>query len=420
MLAWIGVQRDIEHEDVLQDAYTAFARNAPNHPDLLADDDLRRVLAYLRQCVKTALLMQLRPRRNQPSFVPIDTITDLTTLHREDELTELRLVLRAAVADILHTDEEQIVFRCYFEYGMKPQEIATQHPEHFHNVTSVNTVVQRLTRRLRNNSAIQQLRGTLPSARQNPLPPLSLEIRTLNEQHEEHTVMQQLCDIDEALLLDYVLGIATDHVRDAIERSAACMAAAQRLAGELLPLTNILYRLECPDVERLVAFQEQRLSGTEQLIIRQHLTECPLCQRDYALLAAIDTVPLEAQPSFVQRVVEALFQPPAQLAQGLRGDILYYQAPEVAVNLSMRRGSGKLLTWTLRGQVRRSDGQTLHDVVQAVVLRSLDRPAQEQQGVVTDTAAFSFQGIAPGQYSLHILTTEEEITIRRIAVGDDG
>ncbi|HEY0604788.1 MAG TPA: hypothetical protein VGD58_17855, partial [Herpetosiphonaceae bacterium] len=135
------------------------------------------------------------------------------------------------------------------------------------------------------------------------------------------------------------------------------------------------------------------------------------------ILAAMDTVPLRPAPSLLRRVIEAIFQPPEALPAPLRGEVLHYQTPQISIVLSTRRGSGKAIDWTLRGEIRTHDGQRATSLLEGVVLRTHAAGA-ETQGSVAENGTFSFQHLAADSYSLHILTPEEEVIVRHLVIGD--
>ncbi|MBV9790434.1 MAG: hypothetical protein JOZ51_19740 [Chloroflexi bacterium] len=227
--------------------------------------------------------------------------------------------------------------------------------------------------------------------------------------------MDQPCLLDEATLFDYVIGTAAPGVRQAVEQSASCQAVAQQMAREIGPLMQILYRVTCPDVETLVAYQEQRLSNsTQQLVIHKHLSECPLCQEEYALLAEIDAVPLAAPPRLVRRLVEAIFQSPLALPQPLRGDTLAYATERVTIQLRVRAAESH--RWNVRGQARTADGQPL-DGIEAARLQLIDAGDASFQGRAQAGGIFRFDQVEAGTYALYVQTADEEIVIRELVIG---
>lgn len=153
--SWIGVQRHVEPDDVLQEALFAFARWAPAHRDLTAGGDVGRALAFLRQCTKTALLMQLRSAR-RPSHLPLEAVAAAAP---EDSVAavEQRLVIHDRAAELLTTEQERIVFRELLVNGRRPQEILEAHPEMFGAMAALRVCIQRVLRRLRKDLELSAL-----------------------------------------------------------------------------------------------------------------------------------------------------------------------------------------------------------------------------------------------------------------------
>jgi DNA-directed RNA polymerase specialized sigma24 family protein len=150
MRSWIGVQQHVEADDVLQEAYLLFYRFAPQRAELLAAGTTGPLLSYLRKTTKTALLLLLRKQR-QPQHM--DSLKqELPGLVYDDHamLTiELRESIRPRISAAVHTPQEQIIFHLYFEQELKPREILARHNDLFPDISSINTIIQRLARRLK-------------------------------------------------------------------------------------------------------------------------------------------------------------------------------------------------------------------------------------------------------------------------------
>jgi DNA-directed RNA polymerase specialized sigma24 family protein len=155
MRSWIGVQRTVDPEDVLQEALLAFARWAPNHPELLAGEEVNRLLAFLRQCTKTALLTQLRKikRHTDISFEHVEFPTPVN----HQDAVEARLVVYDRIHQLLTTAQERLVFNELLVYGLKPQDILRRHATMFHDMETLRQVIQRVMRRLRKDRDMQEL-----------------------------------------------------------------------------------------------------------------------------------------------------------------------------------------------------------------------------------------------------------------------
>jgi DNA-directed RNA polymerase specialized sigma24 family protein len=409
--AWVGAQQFVEADDVLQVALNRFFRAAPQRPELLAGDELARVLAYLRRCVQTAVL-SLLPSRPPP--LPIDAAENLPAADDAFAAVELRLQIRERVTALVRTDAERLVFHLYFVCAFKPQAIVQRHPERFTSAREVYAVIQNLRNRLRGDAALQQLWHGAPEPVAAPGAVLHMEAR---EPPKEATPMEPPCTLDDAALLEYANGTATPELRAAVERSPACLAAAQRLASDLAALAKDLYRITCPSVETLLDFHERRLAGAELLAIHAHIAECPLCQQESAILAAIDAVPLEpAGPlASLRRAVEALFQP----APALRGDTLHFRSPGLEVFIVLRPEAGPPPRWTLRGQALARDGAPATDLEGAALLPLDGASRSEQAGTLEADGAFVFRALAAGSYRLRLTRPDEDVIVREIVVGDE-
>jgi hypothetical protein len=411
MGAWIGVQHLVEYDDVLQEAFAAFARYAPNHPDLLVGDEIDRLLGFLRRCTKTALLRQLRQARADARLDP-----QIPAPARDE--SEIRAAIRDRLASLLETAAERRVFFLRFECDMKPQEIVALHEQEFSDVAVLYDIIQRITRRLRRDTALRELYGLPPIARQKSDSGVSLEIALLSN-NEDGAMSGAPCILDEALLLDYIAGAASLEVRQAVEQSPGCVAAARRLVRELRPLLRDAYRLSCPDADTLVSYQEQRLPSSAQLVVHSHVTSCPLCRSEYEHLARIDAVPLALGPGLASRIVEALFQSPHGLAHAVRGTLWQYATPDGWVNIRVRFTPGQPRSFTLRGQVRTVVGRRPEHPPEMVLLQSLDDPVvPELRATIEASGSFVFRELPPGIYSMHVIMEDQEIVIRRIAVGE--
>jgi hypothetical protein len=230
--------------------------------------------------------------------------------------------------------------------------------------------------------------------------------------------MEQRCFLPDEQLLDYIQGSAGAELSAVIERTPSCLSAARRLAAELHALKRLMHRISCPDQEVLIDYQERRLDGMQQLVVRQHLLTCPLCQEEYEMLCAIDAIPLTPPPAGLRRFFEALFQSPLSLPQPARGQVLHYRIPHLSINLSPRKSEGQGRSWTLRGQVRTAEGEQAAGIVESVLLRAYEDATLLYEGSVEPNGSFLLRGIPEGQYSLTVITAEEEILIRQLLVGD--
>jgi hypothetical protein len=413
----------LDLESVVQEVFANFAKSAPKRAgDLVATDELGRIIQYLKRCSKTQLLQAWRKQRKEGKLSPVDPNT-------LEDSADLRLALEQRLEELLKDEKEKVIFTDRFVLRMKPGEIAENNRELFADIGEVYTIVQRLTRRLREDKELLALAAIRPSQLEKPTQRRKsdsdafLMIRMLNSdegfENREDSDVAGLCNLSEALLLDYIMGDAPPELIAAVERSPACRQAARQLADEIDPLLSILYRISCPDEDTLVDFQEGLLDGTSRLVIHKHIADCPLCKKELSMLRAFDQVFVQPERSLVRRLVEAIFQSPALLPAPVRGTILRYETPLLTIDLSERRVTGKPRSWTLTAQLRTHDGQPFTDV-ERILLQQIDRAeAQPFQEKISAHGSFRFRELPPGAYRLTILTPEEEITVREFAVGFD-
>jgi len=232
----------------------------------------------------------------------------------------------------------------------------------------------------------------------------------------------ELCQFDDAMLLNYIRNAVPADVRQTIEKSPECIQAARKLVDEMRVLTPLLREAVCPEIDTLIDYQEGRITGTPRLVIYQHVQQCKQCQAELAMFGAIDVVPNGEQPSFFRRVVEALFQAPTLSAVAVRGGGIYrthVRTPQINILLRTSQATGRPRTWTLYGQLRADDESPLVQP-ERIVLQALDKPdTAEIEAVGEANGVFICKGLAPGRYSLRIILSDEEILIRELKVGDE-
>lgn len=217
--------------------------------------------------------------------------------------------------------------------------------------------------------------------------------------------MDQACKHDEAVLLEYLLGTAQLELRDEIQGSAPCRAAAEALAGRL----SALYRWECPDEQLLVAYNERRIAdSTLELMLRAHVEACALCGEELLLLAAVDELPLWPRPHPLRRVIKAVYRAPLAQPLPLRGDMLHYDAEQWSVQLRVRSEIEHAGRWTVRGQLRSAGGALAGGVLQAVRAYRAQQ-AEPIEGSVEAGGAFRLSELEAGSYAFALELADQRI-----------
>lgn len=414
----ISEQAEIDLDDILQKAFLAFVRHAPQGADLLNHDSLGPVVQYLKKCTQSACLTTKRKYHGLTPPTSLEEFFEIHTQIDETAQANLRIDLKERLDELLENPIERLVFELRFECNVKPQEIFASYPDLFPIYQDVATVIQRLTRRLRKDPVLQNLH----SPRQKPTDAAFLKISMFEEEkvNSKDISVDAPCPYDEVTLLDYLTGLTTTAIATAIENSVACRQAARQLAYELGPLLTAAHRLHCPDVETLIAYQERELTGTTQLVIHRHLQQCPSCQAELQILRAVDESSLEPQSSIIRRVVEAIFQSPTASPQPVRGEELVYETPQLTIMVTVRRSPGQGQSWTLRAQLRRQ-GILATGLVEEARLYRIDTDAEEQPlSIPTNEISLVGKGLSAGSYRLHIFTADEEIVLRHITIGESS
>jgi|GEM_PF-1466934 len=422
---WVGVQNRVEPEEVVQDTFLQFFRYAPKQPSLVATEQLGSLLAYLKQTAKTALLMALRKAKKREQQVSVDSVAALFVSSNDNTEMDLRISLGERIDALLEDQKERLVFHARFILNIGPKDIYDQYETHFEDYKEVATIIQRLTRRLRKDPIILELKGV----RQNEAEVALLAIELLDEsgrnsQNEKQAKnMQNNCQYDEVALLDYITGIADAELRAGIEMSPACVQAAAELRSDLSPLFTAVKTLGCPAPSQLIAYQTRETSGIERLVLYRHIDSCAECQDELELLHAVDAVDGQQKKNPFTRLIEAVLQPMQALPQPLRGDPQTYQAGDLQVNLTISRDPTQRYHWRLRGQVRSNDGRKFVDIEQIILTAQKSTlqtfaPSSQQSTTLNEHGSFSFADIATGLYELAIITSDAELLIPAIAIGE--
>jgi len=426
-------------------AFANFFQYAPKRPELLATDQLGRMMTYLERCVETAtkeILLELRREALQESYtVRLDRFQEdeegsnspaeqimakaAATQLPVDQLVEqqaLQRVIDDCLQSMLHNEKEQLVFFLRYECGEPPRAIFAKHGAEFQSYETVANTLQRITRRLRASDCWRQLTQAMPAS---PTPPRRKtgEIALLKLELDDHSLESKKdinvdtpCPYNEAILIDYLCNLVSAELALAIEASPACRQSARQLAQTEGPWLTALYRRHCPSVATLLAYQARELPARERLLWYRHLEHCPCCQEELALLAPPEAHAAVALFAGLRRVVEAVFQSP--LAMQFQGEWQQYRTPQITINIDERQSSGKPRTWTMRAQVRDQDGQQLTHQVELATLEALtpEVPSQPMNGTLS-TSSIVFRDLPAGEYSLQIVLPEEEIIIRQLTVG---
>ena len=416
LISWGKGQSRFEVEDVVQESWLSFYRGTVGKFQIRDQEQLEPILDYLRTCTKNVIAQWMRKAPPGPTNLaetlqePLDVI----------EQAQLRVDLDRYVAEFLaqdhFTEADRLLFTLKFILHLKPREIQADYPHLAAGYEQLENALQKITRRVSNYADFQNLRS----------PRWKTDDRALLVIEQEETMAEQEisvghpCRYEEAVLLDYIMGMAETTVAAAIERSPACLQRVHELAQRFGPFLHFAYRMNCPTPEQLVAYQQRALPGTERLVLYQHFEQCPRCHEDLMTLQSIDATEGADTKPFLQRVIEAIYQSP--LAFGLQGDWLHYRTAEVFINISTRQNHTKARSWTIHAQVRSHEGELLTTAVVAATLAQLDQtePNIYQLDRPNPDSSLIFREVQPGAYCLSIVMPEQEIIIRRVEIDSDN
>ncbi|NJN66377.1 MAG: hypothetical protein HC884_06510 [Chloroflexaceae bacterium] len=396
-------------------------------PELLRADNLARVLKYLQTCAKRARGQMIRREQRHSRNIPLD----LARLPPRPDSTDpaerlLSVAVRERLGELLTDLREQLVCQWVLGQQIKPHELRSMFPEHFQEVQEIYAIRHNLIKRLRRDATLQDLAASA----QNGASEESLMMSVLNPD-EDRNQTDMSCEFPTDLLLDYLGGFANAEVCAAIEQSPACMDQVRQLERETEALLTILYRAHCPTSEQLIAYQQKQLPSAEALVLYRHLTHCPLCQEEVHAFELMDAAfeedrrsgftrhPLTPLFSGVRSLIEAIFRSAHEM-QVLGSNTQCYHTPQVLITLYTEQPPGQMRTWELWGEVRTIDGVLATDLLQEVLVQQLDEPVPTRyQGHIEASGAFVFEDLPTGTYRLSLLTSDEEITIRHIVIGDE-
>lgn len=159
--AWIQRHQSFSIADEDQDYFvnrsfdnfwSAFSRN----PQKISNfSNVKSLLQYLKLCTYTAVQeyveRRMHPRHVSHSERPVESIPERIDTIRSVDDSMIAGIVWKYIEDALKTEQERAVAEDFLLHDMKPQEIFSQHPELFTDVTQVRRVKGNLMTRLRRN-----------------------------------------------------------------------------------------------------------------------------------------------------------------------------------------------------------------------------------------------------------------------------
>ncbi len=427
-------------EDAVQETQFAFYHCAPEAPTLLDSGELAPIITYLKKCAMRGVATVARKLpRNEETLAAIageddNDNTDANAPPGRKYAMPVAPAFTETIADvgaildelnkILQTDLERLIAQECFLNATPPRELVADYAHRFPGVDPeaklkyLNQALKRIRLRAEKSPSFQNLRN---ARRKND--GMAFLIDSGSDVSEVGKVIMpgiEPCAFDEATLLEYIQGNASAELRTAIDRSPACVEAARRFAEQVEILAPLFRLALCPDVETLIDYHAKALPSAKQLVVHKHLQHCRQCQAEIALFAAIDAVPLQAEPPFLRRLMDAVLAVPTLALSPIRGALLQYQTPTIHILLDTRKSTGKTRTWTLIGELRTHDGMRFTEL-ESVSVQQNDAPGLPAlPATLEEDGSFVLKGLAAGSYRVQIITSTEEIHIRELMIGDDG
>jgi len=209
--------------------------------------------------------------------------------------------------------------------------------------------------------------------------------------------------LDDTQIVSYIEGEADDEIVAHIKKCPYCADRANRLTLFQNRLRTRFYRSTCPSSMELGDYYLGLLSPSRELVVAQHVRECPLCSRDVAELQEYLTEPdprpgmLEPAKVLIARLAGGPSGQPAYSA--LRGESkgpLVFEADGVVITLDIQpRPNGQI---SILGQVAAED----QDQWTGAEAQLIQPDISELRSTLDDLGAFSFEDVRPGSAQLKI------------------
>jgi hypothetical protein len=215
----------------------------------------------------------------------------------------------------------------------------------------------------------------------------------------------------EDLLWRYIDGECTPEERALVEQDAAMQQRLAELQTFDRTLRDRLTPTPRPTPEELLQFVEQTLDANRALVVGQTVQRDPSLAAEVAqiraMLADDPFAPAAAPSSLLDTLASGVYEiiNLVRVAHpvGVRGEVLRFEGPSVAITLRQEQEMGEDPTWTVRGLI---EGER-DDEPAVVVLRS-EEPLHAWRTLATDEGLFRFSGLASGTYTLTLLFDQRQ------------
>ena len=155
-----GVGANLELDDLVNETFARFWQGVRDRDFSSRFPTMKSVMGYLKRCAKTLAIDEARRRKHQQLIQKalaakengVDSPPDKVALERVFT-QELRAYLYSKMQD----EDERVVFWSYC-IGLKPGEIARQHPDRFADARKVYRIRERIVRRLAEDPIVRNRR----------------------------------------------------------------------------------------------------------------------------------------------------------------------------------------------------------------------------------------------------------------------
>jgi len=418
LLKRAGRQSTFDPADVVQEAWASFYQATSRDFEFVDGADLRPIISYLNRCVQTAVA---RMSRKLPPLksIPIEDLSKIIqSVTEEIEQTAQEVDLNELIERFFisyeFSDKERLLFSLTFRLCLKPAEIMADYPSLYEEYDALEVARQRIKRRVVKYPAFQNLK----IERRKPEDSALLKIVTDQTMSRNENTTDGICVYSDEVLLEYIMKTISAELINNIEASPDCIRRVAQLRAEIGPFLQAVYRKDCPSPDNLVAYQRREISGTPRLVLYRHIEGCLRCREDLVMIEAVGA-DNDAQPSVLRRLVEAVYHSPLEF--GLQGEWLHFRTSGYIINIRTRRAQGKERRWTASIQLRSLEGELLTKEIESAILGSLNPVTPVYRIDKTNNgSSLIFKEVEMGEYHLALMLSEEEIIIRKIAVGFDG
>ena len=212
--------------------------------------------------------------------------------------------------------------------------------------------------------------------------------------------------LDDAQIISYVEGEADHETVTHIKECPYCAERASQWARLQNRLRASLYRTECPSSMELGEYHLGYLPDSQELVVAQHVRQCPQCRREIAELGVFLAEP-DVQPDLLEtarvlfaRLVGGSGSAPALGAlRGASKGPLVFEADGVVITLDIQAGPNGQVS--ILGQVAADDQDQWTGA--KVRLQQVEMP--DLTADVDDLGAFNFHSLAPRSIQLELTSS---------------